>query len=76
MISGDSDDGDTDATRPRHIDRATAPWGVLVEMVLVGLIMVIVNGQVDDVALLDDDHQRGDNMEDNHNDATGLRRFL
>ena len=38
--------------------------------VQVGLIMVIVNGQVDDVAPLDDDHQPGDNVEDNHNDAT------
>ena len=69
MISGDSDDGDTDA-RPRHLDSATATWGVLVERVYVGLLMFIVNGEVDDVALLDDDHQPVDNVEDNHNDAT------
>ena len=70
MINGDSDDGDTDATRPRHLDSATVSWGVFVERVYVGLFMLIVNGQVDDVAPLDDDHQPGDNVEDNHNDAT------
>ena len=37
MINGDSDDGDTDATRPRHLDSATAPWGVLVERFRLGL---------------------------------------
>ena len=55
MINGDSDDGDIDATRSRHLDSATAPWGVFVERVYVGLFMLIVNGQVDDVAPLDDD---------------------